>query len=77
MNLTPEITGHILEFIRARHFGDMRESINHQTWLKKRLKKAFVPVLLKNGDPDRDGYMEVMMKWFEEERLLLQGESGR
>lgn len=63
---------HVLCFLRARHLSDMRESKKHQTWLKKRLKKDFSTVLLKNGDPDRSGYMNVMFKWFEEEREAVQ-----
>ncbi len=70
MKLTKKIVEHILFFIRARHFGDMRESTEHQTWLKRKLKNRFVRVLLKHGDPDRDGYMKVMNKWFNEEASL-------
>ncbi len=73
MKLTAQIIGHVLEFIRARHIGAMQESLKHQLWLKKRLRREFVPVLLKNGDPDRDGYMEVMQKWFQEEACLITG----
>jgi hypothetical protein len=49
----------------------MRESTKHQSWLKKKLKDDFTTVLLKHGDPDRDGYMDVMQKWFEEERQAV------
>lgn len=77
MRQTASTTNHILEFIRARHISDMKESKKHQTWLKKKLKKQFTAVLLKHGDPDRD-YMGVMFKWFEEATISeKQGASGR
>ena len=70
MKLTAEIIGHVLEFIRNRHVGDMEDAGNHQMWLKSKLRKNYSAVLLKHGDPDRDGYMEVLNKWFEEERAI-------
>jgi len=72
MKLTAATINHILCFLRARHLSDMQESTKHHTWLKKKLKNDFSTVLLKKGDPDRDGYMDVMFKWFEEEREAVQ-----
>ena len=44
-------------------------------WLKSKLRKNYSAVLLKNGDPDHDNYMEVMMKWFAEERAAAAKET--
>jgi hypothetical protein len=70
MRLDQAAIGHILLFIRARHFGDVRTATEHQVWLRKRLKASFSEVLLKYGDPDRD-YMSVMNRWFEEEMKAI------
>ena len=75
MKLTAEIIGHVLEFIRARHLGNIVEAGQHQMWLKSKLRKNYSAVLLKNGDPDHDNYMEVMMKWFAEERAAAAKET--
>ena len=37
-------------------------------WLKSKLRKNYSAVLMKHGDPDRGNYMDVMQKWFDEER---------
>lgn len=77
MRPTAQVVGHIREFIRARHFGNVEEAGNQQMWLKSKLRKSYSAVLMKHGDPDRGNYMDVMQRWFEEERLLLQDASGR
>ena len=68
MKLSAEIIGHVLEFIRARHIGLVEEAGQHQMWLKHKLRKEYSAVLMKYGDPDHDGYLNVMNKWQEEER---------
>ncbi len=68
MKLTAEIIGHIREYIRARHFGKVDAAANHQMWLKNKLRQNYSAVLMKHGDPDRGNYINVMQKWFEEER---------
>ena len=77
MKLTAHIVGHIREFIRARHFGNIEEAGKHQVWLKHKLLNNYSTILMKHGDPDRGNYLDVMQRWFDEERILLQGASGR
>ena len=75
MKSTAESIGHILEFIRARHLGNVKEAGKQQMFLKSKLRKTYSAVLLKHGDPDHDDYMTVMMNWFAEERAAAAKET--
>lgn len=77
MRLTAEIVGHVLEFIKNRHVGNVEVAGNHQMWLKSKLRKKYTNVLLKHGDPDRDGYLEVMGEWFKEEEETVQRQGAQ
>ncbi len=72
MKLTAKIIGHVLEFIKNRHAGNVEVAGNHQMWLKGKLRKKYTTVLLKHGDPDGEGYLEVMEKWIREEQEAVQ-----
>ncbi len=64
--LTAEIIEHILEFIRARNFNYTADAVKYQKWLKEHLGESYHAVLLKHGDPDKEGYWEVMARWWKE-----------
>jgi len=59
---------HILDFIRARHFGHVDEALRAQKWLKKRFGLAYGAALMRHGDPDRGNYESVMAAWWAEVR---------
>lgn len=58
-----KIPGLVIEFITARHYGEVRTAKKVQATLKQLLGRSFTKTMLKYGDPDIDGYDVVLKRW--------------
>ncbi len=64
-NISKSVVKKVIEFLDARHSGNVKEAKIAQKWLKDKLKNNFSKVLLTHGDPDdpKTKFEDVIKKW--------------